>query len=1105
MLLVLSLIIPFVPAAAYAEETAGSTSETSRGEKERSAEKKGEKKQDSAPRASEEASSQSSSQAPENAAQAEEKKSEASEVSEKASSQASSQAPENAAKSEEKKPEASEASAEASSQASSQASENAAKTDEKKPESSSEDAKNPQNPTQPVLELNVYFVTTKGAVAAQPLRYRFEKGWKKTTTVKAPALEGYTPDRESVTIDFSKYTEATNEIVITYHPKLVTYFAEYKLESLEGEYVVAKKAELTGYVGELTQAPVKSFEGFTVKTVPKAAALPVKDKSVTLEFLYSRNSYQLSFNTDGGSEIAARHIYFETPIANLAEPKRTGMKFDGWYLDSAKTKPFVNKTPMPARDMSLYAKWSPADTEYNVRYLVQDPNHPDLYSPIATIRRAGVTGQPTQVPEGTLGIDFPGLGDDVKDWVDTFYVRDEAKTKASIAAHPTIASDGSTTVDVYYNRREFTLTFVPDGTKTGEVRHAPFDPDTFGWVPVITIGGKTYTKPYYKIHVRFGQSLKGIFPTVDQVVVPRDNPVTYNQSFMSFSRIYFLEGKKPGGVIARGNANPNIVDTGYGKTARTNGSYDIYVGIRIAETSWIQHGRMNFYFENLKGKYPDKPDIVQPKTYTFKFLFDTPNPRVGFFYDIKHMFNPYPSDPNARAFEIKRPDGKTPICDVYMLRIKSNLTVYMDGTAATKRDLGKVFYDYPLFGDAEYPAILPKPTEADRPAWAPKDFEFGGWYLDPEFKYPLAAGSKMPDYEITLFGKWEPKNENLSVTFDTKITGTAADRTTVQVPYGKKVARPEDPARPGYRFLGWEVESTSKALPDYYDFEAGVVKDMTLAAVWQENAISDVTVRYVKSDTGEVIKEETVKDLPVGMSFSAEAIPVDRYLPDVRVQSVTVAPDPAKNTIVFRYAPFTETSYTIEYYEKKKDDSEVLLKKEGPVKTELNSDSLIAKDIPGYKPVGRIQQTLLFVQDPSKNVFKFYYADADMGSYRVEYFYGDGKGDYIRNPAQDEFHVVNLGTTVSVNPPEFVRTYMLDLEISTLYGTVTLDHDPVLKVYYNPEKKPAAPTPKKPQKPATRAPKTGDGTLIPYAMLLLAAAAASPVVLKARKREENER
>lgn len=78
--------------------------------------------------------------------------------------------------------------------------------------------------------------------------------------------------------------------------------------------------------------------------------------NLTLYAKWQKNIYTISFNSNGGSSISEKELYYQDVIIIYNEPTRDGYIFDGWYIDSDLTQKFTLLS-MPAEDITLYAKW----------------------------------------------------------------------------------------------------------------------------------------------------------------------------------------------------------------------------------------------------------------------------------------------------------------------------------------------------------------------------------------------------------------------------------------------------------------------------------------------------------------------------------------------------------------------------------------------------------------------------------------------------------------------------------------------------------------------------------------------------------------------------
>ena len=123
------------------------------------------------------------------------------------------------------------------------------------------------------------------------------------------------------------------------------------------------------------------------------------------------------------------------------QPKRLGYEFAGWSLDketSAGAKQFYIE-----KDTTLYAVWTPAPVDYHIEYYKQRLDK--TYERVSTYTMKALTGEKVQV--GADKDMFPG-----------FYL-DEGSSKLT----GIVKADGSLILNVYFQRREYNVSFDPDG------------------------------------------------------------------------------------------------------------------------------------------------------------------------------------------------------------------------------------------------------------------------------------------------------------------------------------------------------------------------------------------------------------------------------------------------------------------------------------------------------------------------------------------------------------------------------------------------------------------------------------------------------------------
>lgn len=143
----------------------------------------------------------------------------------------------------------------------------------------------------------------------------------------------------------------------------VNYTVNYYLQNVDGtDYVLKDTVTGSGVTGQIVDVQ-KSYEGFTPKSdTPSSITLQADSAQNEVNLYYTRNQYALSFNLgDGvileGSAPTGGDTYYGAEISvDMSNAKRTGYTFAGWYEDVEYTTPWSGMT-MPARDLTLYAKW----------------------------------------------------------------------------------------------------------------------------------------------------------------------------------------------------------------------------------------------------------------------------------------------------------------------------------------------------------------------------------------------------------------------------------------------------------------------------------------------------------------------------------------------------------------------------------------------------------------------------------------------------------------------------------------------------------------------------------------------------------------------------
>ena len=246
-----------------------------------------------------------------------------------------------------------------------------------------------------------------------------------------------------------------------------TYTVNHNFARVESGYDVEKE-ELSGPVDSETKAAAKQKDGFeldkTKHTDGKIAQATIKaDGSTVVDIYYARKEVTLTFKLNGGkfgesTDDKTMKGKFGEPLVKPEEPKLDGHTFTGW-------EPKLQGT-FPAADTTYTAKWAKGELpKYTVNHWQQDINSETgtVYdsaaytAPNYTLKepetKHGYTGEQTQAEAKT---DYEG------------FELDKNKHPDGKITQVTINANGSAVVDIYYVRKEVTLTFKLDGGKFGE-------------------------------------------------------------------------------------------------------------------------------------------------------------------------------------------------------------------------------------------------------------------------------------------------------------------------------------------------------------------------------------------------------------------------------------------------------------------------------------------------------------------------------------------------------------------------------------------------------------------------------------------------------------
>ena len=767
-------------------------------------------------------------------------------------------------------------------------------------------------------------------------------------------MVGYEPNKTAVELNISSINADVTETV-TYKPAEVSFTVKHYQQNTDNDnYTLAYTETRTGYTESVVGAGLaKTYEGFTAllyDTTTKIAA----DGSTEVEIYYDRNYYLLSLDLDGGwgaDPIYARY----GAVIGLSSPTKPGYTFAGWDPKAPAN--------MPAENQTLKAQWTASNVEYRVQYWQENAND----SKYSYVESQTVTAKAGDVVSGETYEYSKSYNGFTYDHADT---------------NVTVAGDGSTVVNVYFNRNLYTVTF-----KNGQ--------------QILTCGKEEHSHTYTGSYKEGG--VFGIGATT-----------------------YYYGGCYPAGSNGSGGATKG--NTICGKEEHTHSSrcyttsdltitakYGAFIGDQWPGNGWYVDTDMNTFQSYLaimplggKTFYGQLSGSgTATATYYVEVLPDESGTTVGG-RTYKQHHQDTPKSPGATITDEERYDLEGFTCNTsisakngsslngakfYYTR-NSYTLVYNDQYGTTKEE--QLPYEQVLSKSVNksYVPAYPKGLEAGA-------YEFAGWYLDPEGTQSVDWNAKMPAAKVVLYAKWAPKTHTVRtfLTEEAMNAATAPIDTWENVPHRSTINKPENPINGKYTFVGWFYQENG--VEKAFDFSMAVTKNLNLYAKWSSNTLVEYTIHYRLAD-GTTIAPDTTGSALAGATKTFDAktgTDLNQgyqigYFPKVGSHSITMNID-GDNVFTFVYVPGEKVNYTVRYLEK---DTNNVLHEE---KHAATRDAVITEKfvtITGYAP-DAYQKRLVLSADEGSNVITFWYVkDTEHAPVQIIHWVqniaGDGYTEY---------------------------------------------------------------------------------------------------------------
>lgn len=320
-----------------------------------------------------------------------------------------------------------------------------------------------------------------------------------------------TESAQSLTLSVgADYTGETYTVNVYYKAIAVPYAVRYYFQNINDDMYTEnvdyyrRGSALTGTIiaNDDLKLDEEQARGFTkLYHYPEAVAA---DGSTVFECYYDRNYYQVKLDANGG--YGSEHVYarYGTPFV-ATTPTRHGYRFAGWdkLNEKGEGDGKVDELPstVPAENASYIALWESADTTYTVVYWLKNAAGTE-YDYMGSQKRSAVAGEVVSGDASWLKADsyICGLTEDAghthNEGCKPELFRHSQYEKAD--ENVTIEGDGSTTVNIYYTRKSYTLRFyyAKEYVSAKDTVNSPANPSD---TPVYSVvGGSTRPFGFYQ-------------------------------------------------------------------------------------------------------------------------------------------------------------------------------------------------------------------------------------------------------------------------------------------------------------------------------------------------------------------------------------------------------------------------------------------------------------------------------------------------------------------------------------------------------------------------------------------------------------------------------
>ena len=641
-------------------------------------------------------------------------------------------------------------------------------------------------------------------------------------------------------------------------PATRTYKVRHVRQSLDGSYNDESLAEyetLTGNVGDKTEAKAsKSYEGFQA-LVPEQVQIAASG-DITVTVYYARKSYTTYFKTaDPTKDFSQTNRYEESQSAPPALDINGNMFMYWEYVDENGVTKNWQPGLQPAKDMTVYAKYDvPTQASYTINYWYQNATDEVSYTDDEKTYSLFDTEKKVQDINTVPNFDATTR--------ETTYKKFNADKTRIANANKLVNADGSTVINVYYDRPVMTITLVYYNTDTGVEDHRVDLKGLYGHSTEETGG----LDPKYRWSAAGSASngrrqMPAIF-TILPLFMIDDYHIEFHARILappSNSEIYVVfHYQNTDGTWTRDMKSKKLQSS----------TYD-FLNFSTYFTSNVAHNYAYYYWTNAEDEFTTDvgPSNSELKPYTSgqkiqtlqngKIVGDYDNDGVGYMHVYVEL----------RQYDLRFENAGNPPVKLY----------YGEALSSANAEINN-----PI-----------------KPANIPAEYVFDGWYTSPGLQdgTEYDPEMKMGTQDKFLYAKWVQPRVKVTV------EGNGANSelpSVIDVPMLGSVHRDLSmiPSKDGNWFAGWFRDA---AFTQPFDVNESLTQDITVYAKWVGRQQANWEIRYVDEDGNPLADSKNGFDNLYAVLYTS-ALNIPGYAVDFANKNLSLLSADDVNTVTFVYS-----------------------------------------------------------------------------------------------------------------------------------------------------------------------------------------------------------